>query len=77
MSGQEPEGGFTSEHTELTVSYRGRPLLAGTLPYLATLARARREKEIFPPFEYQDLYDPEDPDAPRPVRRARIVIEEI
>ncbi|MER7953079.1 hypothetical protein ABTY59_37445 [Streptomyces sp. NPDC096079] len=61
----------------LQITYGGRPLLDGTLAYLALRARAMMSPEVFPPFTYQDPIDPENPDADRPIRRARLIIEEL
>lgn len=77
MSNESYGEGLTVEHTTFTVAYRGRPLMTGPLAELALRARATAtDGEVFP-FLYQDPIDPEAPDAPRPVRRARIVIEEL
>lgn len=71
-----PEDAQTTERVTLTINYMGAPLLSGYLPLLALRARIG-DGEIFPPFYYSDPIDPEDPDAPRSVRRARIVIEHL
>ncbi|KUM82359.1 hypothetical protein AQI94_42025 [Streptomyces pseudovenezuelae] len=47
------------------------PILAGSLAYLALHARCFGEGL---PFTYRDPFDPEDPEAERPLRRARLTI---
>jgi hypothetical protein len=56
---------------QLTVTTPAGPILTGSLAYLALHARAFGEGL---PFTYRDPVDPEDPEAERPLRRARLTI---
>jgi hypothetical protein len=59
----------------LTIEADGLVVLAGGLDYFAVRARAMGGEVLT--FLYQDPPDPEAPFKPRPVRRARLVIEEL
>jgi hypothetical protein len=55
----------------LSVTTGHGPVLQHTLITAALLARAGQD---LLPFIYRDPHDPEDPDRPRPLRRARLVV---
>lgn len=62
-----------ASYVRLALTQDGMTFLDGTLQFLALQARAGGSW----PFLYRDPFDPENPDEPRPVRRARLVIEEL
>lgn len=65
-----PDG--IEEDVRLTVSTPDGDVLSVSLIYAAQLARTR-DGELLP-FLYRVPIDPENPDAPRPLRRARLAI---
>jgi hypothetical protein len=68
----------TANHATVTVECGGHVLLAGTLQRYALLGRiAAPEGHELLTFVYRDAFDPDEPDAARPVRRARLVVEEL
>lgn len=58
----------------LSITTPHGPVFQHTLIGAALLARCN-DGELLP-FTYRDPYDPDEPDAPRPLRYARLVIEE-
>jgi hypothetical protein len=60
----------------ITVETAHGPILANTLAGLALMARFNGGAPVLE-WTYQDAYDEEAPDAPRPVRRARLVVQEL
>lgn len=64
-----------ASYATVKVECNGHVLLAGTLEHYAVRGRAG-EGEVLA-FVYRDPFDPEAPDEPRPVRRARLVVEEL
>lgn len=59
----------------LTITSEAGVLFDDTLIRLALLGRTSGSG-VLPAFLYRDPIDPEDPDAPRPLRRARLAILE-
>lgn len=59
----------------LKVDLDGRPLLGGSLADLALAARVGGG--VLLPFTYRDPIDVDAPDAPRPLRQARLVLEDL
>lgn len=67
----DPEG--IGEEVRLSVSVGAGPLLDLPLIDAATLARFAPQGDLLP-FLYRERYDPEDPERPRPLRRALLAI---
>ena len=61
-----------STGADLLVSVAGRPILAGQLGSLVTLAAV--SDGVLLVFLWRRGIDPDDPDAPRPLRRGRLLI---
>jgi hypothetical protein len=59
----------------LKVDLDGRPLLGGSLADLALAARVGGG--VLLPFTYRDPIDADDPDAPRPLRQGRLVMQDL
>lgn len=58
----------------LSVKIQAGEILAGPLSMFAVLARCGRG--VLLPFTYRDPVDPEAPDEPRPLRRARLLVQD-
>lgn len=59
---------------QLSVTVPAGEILAGSLTWFAIHARCGHG--VLLPFTYRDPFDPEAPDEPRPLRRARLLVQD-
>lgn len=64
-----------AHEAELSITWRGQPLLLQSLDLIPSLARIA-DGEVFV-FLYRDPYDPDNPNELRPLKRARLVLDEL